>query len=117
MMTRARNNRRDTKSAEGLRAFLSLRFSRLCGSSGRRTRAAANSAFSLLEMMVAVTLMLIIIAALLAVFYQTQRAFRLSVTQVDVLETGRAQMEAFVSELPEIVPSYRSGQVNLFAAT
>jgi len=67
--------------------------------------------------MVAVTLMLIIIAALLAVFYQTQRAFRLSVTQVDVLETGRAQMEAFVSELPEIVPSYQGGQLNLYAAT
>jgi prepilin-type N-terminal cleavage/methylation domain-containing protein len=73
--------------------------------------------FSLLEMMVAVTLMLIIIAALLAVFYQTQRAFRLSVTQVDVLETGRTQMEAFGSELPEIVPSYQNGQVNLYAAT
>ena len=73
--------------------------------------------FSLLEMMVAVTLMLIIIAALLAVFYQTQRAFRLSATQVDVLETGRAQMEAFVSELPEIVPSYQKGQVNLYAST
>src|SRR6185369_6389044 len=26
-------------------------------------------------------------------------------------------MEAFVSELPEIVPSYRPGQVNLYAAT
>jgi len=76
-----------------------------------------SRAFSLLEMMVAVTLMLIIIAALLAVFYQTQRAFRLSVTQVDVLETGRAQMEAFVSELPEIVPSYQGGQLNLYAAT
>jgi len=68
-------------------------------------------------MMVAVTLMLIIIAALLSVFYQTQRAFRLSVTQVDVLETGRAQMEAFVSELPEIAPSNQSGQTNLYAVT
>src|SRR5262249_44712767 len=49
--------------------------------------------FSLLEMMVAVTLLLVIIAALLTMFYQTQRAFRLSATQVDVLEAGRAAME------------------------
>src|SRR5205809_3599958 len=39
-------------------------------------------AFSLLEMMVAVTLLLIIISALLAMFYQTQRALRLSKSQV-----------------------------------
>jgi hypothetical protein len=68
-------------------------------------------------MMVAVTLMLVIIAALLAVFYQTQRAFRLSATQVDVLENGRAQMESFVAELPEIAPCYQNGQLNLYAAT
>src|SRR6266699_2420166 len=71
-------------------------------SSRRRLRG-----FSLLEMMVAVTLLLIIIAALLAMFYQTQRAFRLSATQVDVLESGRAAMELIGAELPEIAPSYR----------
>src|SRR5439155_23033591 len=71
--------------------------------------------FSLLEMMVAVTLMLVIIGALLAVFYQTQRAMRLSATQVDVLESGRAGMELFTSELPEISASYAPGQVNVYA--
>jgi len=68
-------------------------------------------------MMVAVTLMLIIIAALLTVFYQTQRAFRLSATQVDVLETGRATMELLTGELPEIAPFNQAGQINLYAAT
>ena len=76
-----------------------------------------RGAFSLIEMMVAVTLLLIIIAALLAVFYQTQRAFRLSATQVDVLEGGRAAMELLTAELPEITPSGRNGQINLYAET
>jgi len=72
--------------------------------------------FSLLEMMVAVTLLLIIIAALLAMFYQTQRAFRLSATQADILESGRAAMEKLAEELPEITPSFRDSQINLYAA-
>jgi len=72
-------------------------------------------AFSLLEMMVAVTLLLIIIAALLAMFYQTQRAFRLSATTEDILEGGRGAMELFASELPEITPCNRDSQVNLYA--
>jgi len=71
--------------------------------------------FSLLEMMVAVTLILLIIGALLAVFYQTQRAMRLSATQVDLLESGRAGMELLTSELPEISPCYAPAQVNLYA--
>lgn len=75
-----------------------------------------TGAFSLLEMMVAVTLLLIIISALLTMFYQTQRAFRLSKTQVDVLESGRAAMEQIPAELSELAPSYRDGQINLYAA-
>lgn len=76
-----------------------------------------RSGFSLIEMMVAVTLLLIIIAALLAVFYQTQRAFRLTATQVDVLESGRAAMELLTGELPEISPCNLDGQLNVYAQT
>ncbi len=78
---------------------------------------ASLRAFSLIEMMVAVTLLLVIISALLGVFYQTQRAFRLSVTQVDVLEGGRAVMELLTGELPETTHSYRENQINLYART
>lgn len=84
---------------------------------GKFQSAIANRAFSLLEMMVAVTLLLVIIGALLTMFYQTQRAFRLSATQEDILDAGRAQMELFDSELPEITPSDIAGQVNLYALT
>lgn len=87
------------------------------GSKRTKIRAPRTSAFSLIEMMVAVTLLLIIIAALLAVFYQTQRAFRLTATQVDVLESGRAAMELLTGELPEISASGRDGQVNVYAQT
>jgi prepilin-type N-terminal cleavage/methylation domain-containing protein len=77
----------------------------------------ASQAFSLLEMMVAVTLLTVIISALLGMFYQTQRAFRQSATQTDVLEGGRASMELMTSELSEISPSYQIGQLNLYAST
>jgi hypothetical protein len=61
--------------------------------------------------------LLVIISALLTMFYQTQRAFRLSATQQDVLEGGRTGMEFLTAELPEITPSHRDGQINLYAAT
>jgi prepilin-type N-terminal cleavage/methylation domain-containing protein len=85
--------------------------------SARSRSRLATSGFSLLEMMVAVTLLLLIITALLTMFYQVQRAFRQSVTQVDVLEGGRAGMELLAAELPEITPSQRPGQINLYAET
>ena len=65
----------------------------------------ATVAFSLIEIMVAVSLLVVIMIGLLAMFYQTQRAFRLASTQVDVIETGRATMQMLTSELKQMVPS------------
>lgn len=65
---------------------------------------AAAGAFSLIEVMVAVGLMSFIILGLLAVFSQTQRAFRTSMTQTDVLEGGRSVMEMISRELEQAAP-------------
>ena len=59
-------------------------------------------AFSLIEVMVAVTLMSVIVLGLLAMFSQTQRAFRTGITQVDVMEGGRAACELMAREMEQI---------------
>ena len=63
-------------------------------------------AFSLVEVLVVVSLMSLIVLALMAVFTSTQRAFRASVTQSDVLEGSRAAMELMASDLRAMTPSY-----------
>lgn len=62
-------------------------------------------AFSLIELMVAVTLLSMITLALVIVLNQTQRVLRGSTTQVDVLETGRAILDMIESEIQEMQPS------------
>src|SRR4051795_11500139 len=66
------------------------------------SRAGQAGAFSLVEVMVAVGLLAFIIVGLLAMFYQTQRAFRSSATQTDVLEAGRAAMQIIRQDLQAI---------------
>jgi hypothetical protein len=81
-----------------------------------RARAAKSCrAFSLLEIMVAVTSLAIIMVGLLAMFYQTQRAFRSGATQSDVLEGGRTTMELITRDLQELYPT-RVSHVTNFAA-
>lgn len=74
-----------------------------------------QSAFSLLEIMVAVGLLAVIIVGLLAMFYQTERAFRSGITQVDVLEAGRAAVELVARELREMKAADIPGVTNYFA--
>jgi type II secretory pathway pseudopilin PulG len=62
-------------------------------------------AFSLIEIMVTVGLLSFIILGLLAMFNQTQRAFKSSITQTDVLEAGRATMDMLGRELEQMSPS------------
>jgi type II secretory pathway pseudopilin PulG len=59
-------------------------------------------AFTLIEVMVVVTLLAFIVIALMAVFNSTQAAFRASVTQSDVLEGGRAVMDLMTGDLKEM---------------
>lgn len=76
--------------------------------------ATARRAFSLIEVLVAVTLMSVIVLGLLAMFNQTQRAFRTGITQVDVMESGRAACELMARELEQIAPTSLPDTLNLF---
>ena len=64
-----------------------------------------SSGFSLMEVLVAVSLLAFIVGALLLTFNQTQRTFRRSVNQVDVLEGGRSAMLTLSRELQELHPT------------
>jgi type II secretory pathway pseudopilin PulG len=65
----------------------------------------ALDAFSLIEILVVIGLLSVIILGLLAMFNQTQRAFRTGMTQVDVLASGRAAAEMTARELSQITPA------------
>jgi prepilin-type N-terminal cleavage/methylation domain-containing protein len=68
--------------------------------------ALACSAFTLIEVMVVMVLLSLIVLALMAVFNSTQAAFRASVTQADVLESGRASMDLMADDLRAMSPSH-----------
>jgi len=61
----------------------------------------AYRAFSLVEILVTISLLSFIVLGLLMMFNQTQRAFRMSMTQVDVLESGRAVTDMLSRELEQ----------------
>lgn len=69
-------------------------------------------AFTLIEILVTVALLSFIVLGLLAMFNQTQRAFRSSMTQAGVLEGGRNVAEMMARELEAMTPSYRSNELN-----
>jgi prepilin-type N-terminal cleavage/methylation domain-containing protein len=62
-----------------------------------------RAGYSLIEIMVAMTLLTVIVVGLLASFNQTQRALRASVAQTDTLENGRAFLNLLGREMQEIV--------------
>ncbi len=80
-------------------------------------RREAVRAFSLIEILVAVTLLTVITVGLLAMFYHTQRAFRIGTSQVDVLEGGRATLRMVALDLQEMYPSRMDRVVNFRAVT
>ena len=73
-------------------------------------------AFSLVEVLLVVSLLSLIVLALMAVFSSTQRAFRAAVTQDGVLEGSRATMELLARDLRTLTPSggASNGPVNFF---
>jgi len=68
----------------------------IAGATGRRSPRRLASAFSLLELMIAVGLLTVIILALYAMFDQTQKAFRQSLNQADLSEGGRSALDLVV---------------------
>jgi prepilin-type N-terminal cleavage/methylation domain-containing protein len=80
-------------------------------------RARRRTAFTLIEILVAMALMSLIVLALMAVFNSTQTAFRAGLTQTDVLEGSRATMDLIKSDLEEMTPSDGFGMTNGFFVT
>jgi type II secretory pathway pseudopilin PulG len=73
---------------------------------GNRQSAIGNFlAFSLVELLVVMAILSLIVLALMTVFNTTQRAFRASVTQSDVMEGSRATMELITTDLRGLTPS------------
>ena len=75
----------------------------------------------MVELLVTMTLLSLIVLALMAVFTSTQRAFRASVTQTDVLEGSRAAVDLITTDLRTMTPAdgasnLISGAVNFFAS-
>jgi hypothetical protein len=85
---------------------------RLCN---RGSLARSAPAFSLIELLTAVSIMVVIIFALYAMFNQTQKALRSNITQVDVMESGRAASEMIGRELEQMTASDLANTVNLYA--
>jgi len=77
-----------------------------------------HSAFSLIEVLVVSSLLILIVLGLLAVFDRTQQAFTASMTQTDVLQGGRGAMDLIASDLEQMTPSFgvSNGAVNFYAA-
>jgi len=72
-------------------------------SSARRMGRKA-SGFSLVEILVVIVILALIVLVLMSVFGSTQRAFRASVTQTDVLQGGRAVVELMTADLRTAAP-------------
>jgi type II secretory pathway pseudopilin PulG len=74
-------------------------------------RAKKFAAFSLVEVLLVITLLSLIILALMNVFSSTQQAFRAAVTQTDVLEGGRNAMQMMADDLRANTPAFYPSNV------
>ena len=110
-----------TWPGRGIESGVALRFppqSKMLAVVSNRAAHQRLAAFSLIEILVVVALLSVIILGLVAMFGQVQRAFRLGMTQVDVLEAGRATADLLARDLAGITPSYQNrntSTVNFYA--
>ena len=77
---------------------------------GHRRKGARG--FSLIEILVTVALLAFIILGLLGMFIQTQKAFRGSMKQTDVLGAGRAVMDMMSRDIAQMTPSQMAYTIN-----
>ena len=75
----------------------------------------ATCAMTVIELLVSVAVMTVIVFGLYQLFAHTQKALRENVTQVDVLESGRATMEMIGREIEELSACKLSNTVNIQA--
>ncbi len=72
------------------------------------------SGLTLVEMMVATTLLVVMMLGLTAMFNQTQRAFRSGLKQVDVFEGGRAVMDLLARDMEQLTASKTVNDASLY---
>ncbi|HEY1171277.1 MAG TPA: type II secretion system protein [Verrucomicrobiae bacterium] len=77
-------------------------------------RQVRQRALTLLELMVAISVLTIIIFGLYSMFDRTQKAFLETTTQKDVLEGGRNFMEMMVRDLEQMHAANIYGRTNLY---
>jgi type II secretory pathway pseudopilin PulG len=75
----------------------------------------STAAFTLVEIMVVMILLSVIVLGLMAMFNQTQRAFRAGMAQTDQLEGGRMFTDLLVRDLQQITPSHETNGMNFYA--
>jgi prepilin-type N-terminal cleavage/methylation domain-containing protein len=79
-----------------------------------RRGASARGGFTVVELLVAVSLMSLIVVALYSMFNQTQKALRSNEAQVDSTERGRSVLELVAREIESAHVSMRPGVTNLW---
>ncbi len=77
-------------------------------------RRARQSGLTLLELMVAMSVLTFIIFGLYSMFDRTQKAFLETTTQKDVLESGRNFMDMMVRDLEQMHAANIPGRTNLY---
>jgi prepilin-type N-terminal cleavage/methylation domain-containing protein len=83
---------------------------------GRRaTKRRAPAAFTLIEIMVVMILLSVIVLGLMAMFNQTQRAFRAGMAQTDLFEGGRMSTDLILRDIQQIAPTHQSNGLNFYA--
>src|ERR1700744_6655417 len=65
--------------------------------------------------MVVMALLSVIILGLMAMFDQTQKAFRTGMSQTDRLEGGRMFTDLLLRDMEEITPCYQTNGMNFYA--
>jgi prepilin-type N-terminal cleavage/methylation domain-containing protein len=87
----------------------------LCSGSivNRKSQIVNERAFTLVEILMTMVLLSLIVLALMSVFNSTQKAFRASLTQTDVLESGRLAMGLMVGDLEGMTPSLKTINTNI----
>jgi prepilin-type N-terminal cleavage/methylation domain-containing protein len=85
------------------------------GLEGRGNSRCGRQAFSLIEVLLVVTIMSVIVVGLYTMFDQTQRALRGNTAQVDVLEAGRAALDLISRDIEQCVASHFYEGTNLMA--
>jgi|ERR1043166_71299 hypothetical protein len=72
---------------------------------------------TLLEILVSVSILVIIVFGLMAMFNQTQKAFRSGLTNTDVLGAGRAATEIISRDLEQAIPADLTNNINFYLRT